>query len=264
MPRYIAPFGFIFFRVFISTFLFFLIYIIFYREKIDSKDYFRFFACGFFGIALNQLMFFKGISQTSAIHGSLLMITTPIITYIISTILYKQKFRAIKLGGISLGMAGAAVLILSGASDRGNSTLIGDLFVVVNAISFSIYLVLVKPLMNKYSPLTVIFLCFLTGSIWVGIAGWQEASHFNIQNFPIRYYPHFLFVILGATFIVYLLNIIAIRTVSATTVSSFMYLQPLFAIAISILFAGEKLSFYSILGGILIIFGLWLINKKSP
>jgi drug/metabolite transporter (DMT)-like permease len=220
-------------------------------------------ACGFFGIALNQLFFFKGISLTSSIHGALLMITSPIITYLISQTILKKRIRLQKIAGIILGMLGASILILSSAKGDQSSSALGDFYVIINAISFSIYLIIVKPLMNRYHPLTITFLMFLTGSIWVAIFGFKEALGMNFYHLPSDFYWSFGFVVLCATFLVYLMNNMAMRTVSPTTVSSFIYLQPLFAIVISTVFTEENMTLYTAFGGILIIFGLWLINSKK-
>jgi drug/metabolite transporter (DMT)-like permease len=262
MPAYIGPYGFIFYRVFISLFLFAIIYLIFLRERILNSDWIRIFGCGLFGIALNQLFFFKGISMTSSIHASLLMITSPLITYLISQLINKRKIKLEKITGIIIGLLGASTLILSSARGSQSSCAYGDLFIVINAISFSIYLILVKPLMSRYHPLTITFLMFLTGSIWVAIFGFQQAREVNFSQMQPMFYWSFGFVILAATFIVYLLNNMAMRTVSPATVSSFIYLQPLFAILISVFFTAEEMTLYAAFGGILIIFGLWLINKK--
>jgi len=263
MPAYIGPYGFIFYRVFVSLILFAIIYFIFLRERILRSDWLRFIACGLFGIALNQLFFFKGISLTSSIHGALLMITAPIITYLISQTIQKKKIKFQKIIGICLGMLGASILILSSAKGGQSSSALGDFFIVINAISFSIYLILVKPLMSRYHPLTITFLMFLTGSIWVGLFGFKQAMYINFSSLPTNFYWSFGFVILCATFLVYLLNNMAMRTVSPTTVSSFIYLQPLFAIFISAFFTDEVMTLYTAIGGILIIFGLWLINKNK-
>lgn len=269
MPKYIAPFGFIFLRVSISLLLYGLIYLFWLKEKIDSKDIPRFIACGFFGIAFNQLMFFKGISLTSTINASLLMITTPLITFIISKILLKEKTNYINILGIFMGTLGASILISGSTKEINHSNILGDLCIILNAISYSIYLIIAKPLMKKYNPLTVIFICFCSGFLWVALAGYQQFLYIKWVNIPTFYYLNIIFVILFATFFVYLFNIAAMKAVSPTIVSSYIYVQPLFAILISTIFTKEKMTLNAIIGGICIIFGLWLINhvkikKVSP
>ena len=263
MPRFIDPYGFIFYRVSISLVLYSIIYFFFFKEKIQKKDIPRLLCCGFFGIALNQLMFFKGISLTSTVHSALLMILTPMMTFVISHFLIREKIKTSRIFGLIFGAVGAGILILMGSKTNGEASMFGDLCIIVNAISYAIYLTIVKPLMSKYNPVTIILLNFLTGFGWVAIFGLQDALKVDWAAIPNQYYWNFGFVILGATFLVYLLNIIAMKSVSPTTVSSYIYIQPLFAILIAIFFTTETTSFSTILGGTLIILGLYLINKTS-
>lgn len=262
MPRFIQPFGFIFFRVAFSLLLYGVLYRCFFYESIDRKDLPRMFLCGIFGIALNQLMFFKGISLTSAVHGSLLMILTPIFTLLIASFVLKESLSAFKLIGTFLGFSGAIILIVTSAKTSHNSSAIGDFCVVINAISYAIYLVMVKPLMSRYQPMTVIFFNFLTGFVWVAIFGFEEALSMDFSAIPSIYYWNFGFVILGATFLVYLFNVMAMSSVSPAVVGSYIYLQPLFAILFAVLLSNEKLLISNIIAGISIIFGLWLIHRK--
>lgn len=260
MPLYIKPFGFIYMRVGFSLLLYAGIYFIWIKEKIDPKDIWRFIACGCFGIAFNQLLFFKGISLTSTINASLLMITTPIITFIISRIILKETMNFLNIIGILIGALGTSILIFSSAKGVNHSNIEGDIYIILNAISYSIYLILAKPLMKKYHPLTVIFMSFATGFVVVSKVGYSEFTSIPWETIPEFNYLNILFVVLMATFIVYLFNIAAMKAVSPTIVSSYIYVQPLFAIIISILFTQEKLTFNTFIGGIFIIFGLWLIN----
>lgn len=262
MPKYIPPFGFIYMRVLFALVMYAIIYVLFIREPIHRRDWPRFFFCGFFGIAFNQLMFFKGISLTSSINGSLIMITTPIITYFFSQWILKEKFKMSKIMGIVLGMMGAGILILSGFHSKNASNPLGDLFIWINAMSFAIYLIIVRPLMAKYKPLTVIFLCFATGFIWVFLAGFKEFQSIDWSQIPTINYLNIGFVLFFATFIVYLFNVMAMNSLSPTVVSSYIYLQPLFAIVFATVFSNESLTYYSVAGGASIIAGLWLINKK--
>ena len=191
------------------------------------------------------------------------MITSPMFTYLLSQLLARKKIKLKKIGGIALGILGASILIVSSMKTSKDSSALGDMLVIINAISFSIYLILVKPLISRYHPLTITFYVFLTGSVWVAIFGYQEAMAIDFCQLPSSFYWNFSFVIICATFLVYLFNNMAMRYSSPTTVSSFIYLQPLFAILISISFTAEKMTLYTVFGGILIIFGLWLVNHSK-
>jgi len=262
MPKFILPNAFIVLRVTFAAILYWFVFKLFIKEKIQKSDLMRFFACGFFGIAANQILFFKGISLTSSVHGALIMITTPIITLILSKFILKETLSYRKLAGISLGMIGAGLLIWSNQNGTSQGNLKGDIFVLFNAISYAIFLIIVKPLMNKYNPLTVIFICFLTGSPWVFLFGIEDALSIEWSLIPTIYYLNIFFILFGATFLVYLLNAFAIKKVSPTVVSSYIYLQPLFAIVIVLLYQLEKITFDIYFYGLLIALGLFLINFK--
>ena len=262
MPKFILPNAFIVLRVSFAAILYWIIFKLFLKETIQKTDLKRFFACGFFGIAANQILFFKGISLTSSVHGALIMITTPIITLILSKFILKETLSFRKLAGIALGMIGAGLLIWSNQNGTSQGNLKGDIFVLLNAICYAIFLIIVKPLMQKYHPLTVIFICFLMGSPWVFLFGVEDALSIEWSLIPTVYYLNIFFILFGATFLVYLLNALAIKKVSPTVVSSYIYLQPLLAIVIVLLYQLEKITFDIYIYGFLIALGLFLINFR--
>jgi drug/metabolite transporter (DMT)-like permease len=190
------------------------------------------------------------------------MITTPIITLILSKFILKETLSYRKLAGIALGMIGAGLLIWSNQNGTSQGNLKGDIFVLLNAICYAIFLIIVKPLMQKYHPLTVIFICFLMGSPWVFLFGVEDALSIEWSLIPTIYYLNIFFILFGATFLVYLLNALAIKKVSPTVVSSYIYLQPLFAIVIVLLYQLEKITFDIYIYGFLIALGLFLINFR--
>ena len=149
---YVPPFAFILFRVVGASLLFWLTSLFFY-EKISIKDIPRFILCGIFGVTANQLMFFSGLELTSTIHASIIMVTSPKIVRIHSAMILYEKLQTQKVMGIIIGLIGATLIIMENTSDSGTSGIKGDLLIFLNATSFGLYLVLVKPLMSKYLSL---------------------------------------------------------------------------------------------------------------
>ena len=138
MPVYIQPFGFILLRVLGATLLFWGVGIFLKKEKIEVKDYPRLLLAAIFGIALNQLSFFKGLSMTTPINASVIMVCSPIIVLIFSSFLLNEKATKKKLLGIFIGLFGAVILIIFG-KDIGSASnaSLGNLFVFVNASSYA-------------------------------------------------------------------------------------------------------------------------------
>ena len=242
LPKYIKPFGFIFVRVAIAGSLFWLFHLTI-REKVKTKDLLRLAICGLFGVAINQLLFFQGLSMTTEINASLLMITTPILVLTLGHFLIGERITWLKMLGIFLGAGGAFLLIGFGKDfSFGASTSWGDILVLINATSYALYLVLVKPLMSKYHPLTVIKWVFLFGFIIVAIAGWRQFEQIEWSTFDWKVWSSVVYVVFGTTFLAYLLNIFALSRVQPSTVSVYIYSQPLVATLVSVSVGNDVLT----------------------
>lgn len=205
MPEYIQPFGFIFCRVSGALLLFWLLATSMKGEKIAKSDWWRIALCGVFGVASNQLMFFYGLNLTTPINAAIIMTCNPILVLIISAIIIKEKVTFKKIVGICLGVSGALGLILyKNALEIGGESWLGDLFIFFNALSYAIYLVLVKPLMKKYKAVSVIKYVFLFGFLIVIPFGWEQFNQISWNTFSTPIWLAFAFVIICTTFLAYL------------------------------------------------------------
>jgi len=268
MPHPIGATAFIFVRVSGALILFWAIYI-FNREKIDKSDYWRFTVCGATGVAVNQLFFFKGLAITSLSNASIIMTINPIMVLIMSAFILKIKPNGRKKIGIVLGAMGAILLIIISNSSAipSNSSILGDFFILINALSYAIYLVIVKPLMAKYKPLTVISIVFLIGFVFVFPFGIKPVLEIPWSEFSSWQYFSVGFVILATTFFAYLLNIFALSRVNPTQASSYIYLQPIMALFFAWLFSNllnepynNEITPYKILCALLIFIGIYLVS----
>ncbi len=258
---YVPPFAFILFRVVGASLLFWLTSLFFY-EKISIKDIPRFILCGIFGVTANQLMFFSGLELTSTIHASIIMVTSPIIVSILSALILYEKLQTQKVMGIIIGLIGATLIIMENTSDSGTSGIKGDLLIFLNATSFGLYLVLVKPLMSKYSPITVIKWVFSFGFMGVLPFGIYEIQDVNweMNNEIISKIG---FVIFFTTYLCYLFNIYGVKHVSPTIVSTYIYLQPLLTSFIAVFSRREELELKGVICSILIFAGVYLVSINT-
>ena len=258
------PSGFILLRVSSAVFLFSIVYFLFIREKIKKKDLVRLAVCGLFGVAVNQLFFFEGLNLTSPINASIIMTTNPIIVLVISFIFLKDKITGYKLFGVLLGIFGAWNLILnSNNMSFSSGSGLGDIFVLINATSYGLYLVLVKPLMSKYNPITILFIVFSFGLIFVFPFGYNELSLVDWTEIPNNIWFEIGFVVLFTTFFAYLLNAFALKNVSPNTVSIYIYLQPVLASFFAIYWGADELKEDKIIAALFIFAGVYLVSKES-
>lgn len=264
MPEFIEPFGFIVLRVGGSVLLFWMISFFGPKEKIAKSDFPRIIAAAFFGVALNMLTFFKGLSYTSPIMGAVLMVTTPMIVLILSAIIMKERMLKRKVFGIFLGLAGTISLILYGKSMiNAPNEMLGNLLVFINAVSYGFYLIIVKKLMDKYNAFTFVKWIYTFGFLMVLPFGWSEFDAVNWSLVPIDIYCKIGFVVIFSTFLTYLLNLVSMRELKPTTVAVFIYLQPLFATVFAISLGKDELSWVKIGSAILIFTGVYLVTQKK-
>ena len=258
---YLEPFAFILMRVIGATILFWSISL-FFKEKVANKDKLKMALCGVFGVAANQLLFFKGLDETTRINAAIIMVASPIIVALLSALIIKEKPSILRLIGIVIGLGGACFIILQNNTDNEGSTLFGNLLIILNATSYGLYLVLVKPLMSKYSPLTVIKWVFTFGLIIVLPFGLTEVDTI-IWNMPNDIILKIGFVIIFTTFFCYLFNIYGVKRVSPTVVSSYIYLQPILTSFIAVVSGHETISSAMIVSSLLIFLGVYLVSKPS-
>ncbi|KAA3652799.1 MAG: EamA/RhaT family transporter [Bacteroidetes bacterium] len=264
MPEYIQPFGFIFCRVLGALILFWLFQLFIKTDKIERKDFFRLFICGIFGVAVNQLSFFYGLNLTSPINAAIIMTCNPILVLVFSAFLINERITPFKVLGIFLGLAGAAGLILNkGSLSIGTSNFTGDLFIFLNATSYAIYLVTVKPLMNKYSPLTVIKWVFLFGFTIVLPFGFSDFQAIEWNRFDLQIWSAFVFVVVATTFFAYLFNIYGLKRLNPSVVSTYIYSQPLIASLVALLMQKDELNIIKIISAFLIFTGVYLVSRKQ-
>ncbi|HQA73274.1 DMT family transporter [Flavobacterium sp.] len=264
MPLYIKPFGFILIRVFGATLLFWAISFFGPKEKIDKKDFPRIIVAALFGVALNMLTFFKGLSYTSPISGAVIMVTTPMIVLILSAIIMKERMLKRKVFGIVLGLIGTGFLILYGKS-VGNATnaSLKNLLVFINAVSYGFYLIIVKKLMDKYNAFTFVKWIYTFGLLMVIPFGYNEFQEIEWQSIPTIILWDIVFVVVFTTFITYLFNLISMRELKPTTVAVFIYLQPLFATIFAISLGKDELNLIKISAAVLIFAGVYLVTQKK-
>lgn len=265
MPHYIGAFGFIMLRVVGAAILFWTVSLFTPKEKIERKDYLRIFLGALLGMCINMLMFFKGLQLSTPINSGVIVTLTPIIILILSAFFLKEKLTNLKFLGITLGFSGALLLILYGnASQVSNAPNVplGNSMMLINSISYGAYLVIVKPLTKKYSTVTLMKWMFLLGVFLTFPITYPEASAVSWSTLPFDAIWRMGFVIIGTTFLTYLLNVYALKTLDATTIGAFTYLQPLITIVYAVFTGNDTLDAVKISACLLVFLGVYLVSKK--
>lgn len=264
MPDYVQPYGFILLRVSGAAILFWMISFFVPWENIARKDWVRLFVCSALGAAVNMLSFFKGLSLSTPINSAVLVTTTPIIVIVLSALLIKEKITLLKAVGVLVGFVGAVTLITFGAETRQDAPNIplGNILFIVNSICYGTYLILVKKLIETYHPFTVMKWLFTVGVVINLPIAYRQVLEIRWSELPLDATGAILFVIVGTTFLTYLFNVFALTQLKASTLSAFVYLQPLIGILFALFTGKDQLTTIKVIAIILVLTGIYLASKR--
>lgn len=264
MPTYVQPYAFILIRVIGATILFWGLTFFAPKEKIALKDFPTIIAASLFGVTINQLAFFKGLSYTSPISASVIMVSAPIVVLILSAILLKERIKVKKLIGVLIGLTGTSILILYGKDIENNpNASLGNFLVFVNASSYAVYLIIIKKLISKYHAFTFIKWIYTFGLLFTFPFAIGEFNEINWATIPTNIYYNIGFVVLFTTFLAYLINLMAMKELKPTTLSVFIYLQPLFATIFAVSLGKDEVNNVKLISAVLIFIGVYLVTQKK-
>ncbi|HTA26460.1 MAG TPA: EamA family transporter [Bacteroidia bacterium] len=267
LEGYIDPFALVLIRAVVTMLLFWASGMLVRDKTIEKKDFRKLLLLGLFGVAINQLLFIKGLFMGNAINASIIMIFSPIVVILIEVLFLKKKAPLIRIVGILIGIAGAVTLLLfKKPGTTGNNLLIGDILILINCIAWSVYMVMVKPLMLKYKTVTVVKWVFLFGAIYVLPFAWSGINSFNISGMGASQWACMAYVVVGSTFIAYFLNTYALTELSASVAATYIYLQPVVAALFAVALNKDTIDAVKIVSALLIIIGIFLVSRsrKEP
>ena len=264
MPTYIKPYGFILLRVMGATILFWSISFLIPKEKIARSDWGRLLICSLLGMVINMLTFFKGLELSTPINSAVLITLIPIVVVVLSALFINEKVTIKKAVGILLGLVGAIALVVFGSEARQDATNItlGNTLLIINPISYGIYLILSKKLIEKYHPFTLMKWLF-TIAIFINFPiTYTEFSEVQWEELPLTIVWRIVFVVFGTTFLAYLFISFALTQLKASTVGAFVYLQPLIGILFALAMGKDNLTTIKVAATVLILLGVYLSSIK--
>ncbi len=265
MPNVLSPNALLYSRVLGAAICFWFVSLFIKRQKVELKDFKLIIICAIFGMGLNMITALNGLYNSTPINSSIITTLAPIFIFLISVILLKEKISKRKYAGVFIGFIGTLTLILLNEKSLENAPNInlGNFYLFINSISYALYFVLVKPLTEKYNMITIMKWLFLF-SIFInmpfGLVEFMQVEWVEINNTS---FIKIFYVVFCTTFLVYLLNLYALKNLKATTVGMFIYLQPVIGILFAIYRGADKLTIPDISSVLLVFAGVYLVSKKT-
>ncbi len=264
MPVYVNPFGFVWLRIVVTTVLFWITALFIKTEGVQKKDVPYISILSAVGIVIPVLCFYKGLSLTTPINGAVIMVTTPIIVFVFSLFILKEKLSAKRVLGVFIGLFGAYFLTTAGKQISVNAENIplGNLLVFINACGYALYLIFAKKMVVKYHPITFVKWLYTFASILMTPIVYKDVLAVNWLELPISVVLIIAYVIVFATYCNFLFNLFGLKHLKPTTVSAFIYSQPVIATVFALFLGTDTLSVIKIISSVAIFVGVYLVSLK--
>lgn len=259
----IPPLGIFTIRSLTAGALFWIVSAFMPKEKIDRKDYIRIFAASMLGFFTCQVTFLVGIPYITPMDCSILTAMSPIYTMAIAAIAIKEPITLKKATGVAISFAGIIYLIVSRVTAPGGiaeSTPFGIFMIILNCLSFSMYLGIFKPLIAKYSAVTFMKWIFLFSACVSAPLSMKGLMKVEWAAIPPIQYAELAYLVICATFVTYFLIPVAQKRIRPTLVSMYSYVQPIIAIVISIMIGMDALTWQKVVAAAMVFGGVIIVS----
>lgn len=218
--------------------------------------------CAVLGNVINQEMFIHGLARTTATNAVVLGSTIPVFTALAAIILGREPARIRRLTGMAIALGGVAALVGAEELSMSSEHLTGSVMVLINALSYGVYLVVVRPLAQRYDPIALLAFMFIAGGPLVapfGIHAFHEAPALVIDD-----YLFLAFLIAVPTVGAYAFVQTALKRAESSLVAAYIYLQPVFVAFGAMLILDEEVGLRTAICGVVVLFGVWLAARSRP
>lgn len=259
--RAFTPFVFAYLRIVGAT----LILNLLLREReappLSPYDRRRLLGYAILAVVINQTFFLAGLALTTAHVAAILITTIPIFALVVAISLRQERATTLKISGITLAAAGAVLVIGFEGLGGTRRAAIGDLLIVLNSLSYALYLVLSKPIMATLSARRVISVMFLYGAlILLPFAIWPMLNE-PWSTIGRGAWIGLGVVIIGPTVAAYLINAWGLAHADSSLVAAYTYLQPVFTVILAAIFLGEAIGPTALVSGVMICAGVYLAGS---
>ena len=253
------------FRVFGGAVLFWITSFFLEREHIPVRDIVRLAGAGLLALVFNQCSFTIGLSITSPSNASIMATSTPIFAMILSFLILHEPITVRKAGGVALGCIGTCLIILTSASsgDSRVGNIWGDLLCVSAQLSFALYLSLFKPLISKYSLITVNKWMFTWGTVLIWPFSVGHVMDIDFASVPASAWWETAYVVVFGTYLGYICMTVGQKILRPTVVSVYNYVQPVVAVSVSLMLGLAVFKGVQALAAALVFVGVWLVIRSK-
>lgn len=267
LPDHLDPFALTIMRMAFACVMFWIVSLFVQKEHVPLKDLGMLFACAMCGVGFNQGLFIVGLNRTSPIDASIIATFSPVFVMLLAAMILKEPITKLKAGGVLVGAVGAILLIISSAAPTAKASgLDGDIMIIISGLSYSFYLVLSKPLTLRYSSVTIMKWMFLFSTLTFLSFSFQSVIHspaMNRATIDMLEWSAIAYVLIGATFLPYLLIPMSLKRIRPTTISMYNNVQPVVASLIAVMYGQDRFSLSNVISTVLVCVGVYMVTQSK-
>lgn len=237
---------------------------VYHNLKVKGKDLFSLFILSICGITINISFFFLGLTYTESINAPIIASSAPIFIIFFGAVFLKDKLRRKTIIGGLLGLAGVITIVVIPSIGKGvDSSVLGNVFLIFSMLGAVLHALLLKKIIKRYNPLTIVFWSFL-----IGTAGFLPMFFNEVQQvgfLPVVNMQVIVGVLFGAILssgLAYFLQTWSLKQMSVEDVGLFTYVDPIVAILIAAPLLGENPTIHFFIGSVLVFVGIYIAEGR--
>ena len=262
MP-FIKPFALVTVRNLSAAVIFWITGLFLPKDPVKTRDLLYLLLVSFFGVVINQTLFLLGLSMTTPINSSIILSTNPIFAFVFAALILRERITFLGGTGLAIGFTGVMMLILqNGTPDIQSTTFLGDMYTLINTISWAFYTVVIKRMLETYHPVTVMKWTFTFGLLANIPIGHHQFVTTDWSAIPLSAWLEIGYVVFFATYLGYLLLSIGLSRLSPTIVSIYTYTQPVVAAYLATLMGQDRIDMVMVISALLIFAGVFVVSRQ--
>jgi drug/metabolite transporter (DMT)-like permease len=267
---YLPPFTFLFWRFLIASLI--LLPLLIWRAQKENetlKTLLPIIPLGFLGVPLCLTLIYLGFERTTALDGTIIAALAPIFIVISGVLFLKEKVTRLETIGLLIAITGTTIIIIQPLIEGGalaSKNIMGNLFIMVQNLVWTAYVILSKKEFRKHSPLIITAVSFITGLLVIFpfalLENDSQIFDFSSLIFNSNVFWGVLYMAFFSSVVAYFTFESGLKLIEASEATIFSYLQPIFAAPVAILWLGEKVTSTFLLGAIIITLGVFLTEFR--
>lgn len=236
--------------------------------KLPEKiDWLYFMLLGFLGITFHQWLQSTGLVTAQAVTTGWIVASMPVFMVVLSWIFLKERLTWWQIAGIFLAAFGVLLIITRGSFGSlfsGHFGTIGDLLILISAPNWAVFSILSKRGLNKYPAGQMMFYIMIFGWIFSSLLLINSGDFDQLHNISLSGWLAISFLGIFCSGVAYIFWYDALQTLTVSETGVFLYLEPLVTVVVAFLFLSEKLFLSGLFGGVIILLGVWMVNRRIP